>query len=72
MAVVIGGRGSNRGVLVSAFTLIMVLEGSRFLVDWVPHLGSSELAAIRLILMGAAWSCCLSSSRTALEKNPAP
>jgi branched-chain amino acid transport system permease protein len=53
MAVVIGGRGSNRGVLVSAFTLILVLEGSRFLVDWVPQLGSSELAAIRLFLVGA-------------------
>lgn len=52
MAVVIGGRGSNRGVLVSAFTLILVLEGSRFLVDLVPQLGSSELAAIRLILVG--------------------
>lgn len=52
MAVVVGGRGSNRGVLASAFTLIFFLEGSRFLIDLVPGLGASELAAIRLFLVG--------------------
>jgi len=52
MAVVVGGRGSNRGVLVAAFTLILLLEGSRFLIDLVPGLGASELAAIRLFLVG--------------------
>jgi branched-chain amino acid transport system permease protein len=52
MAVVVGGRGSNRGVLVAAFTLIFLLEGSRFLIDLVPGLGASELAAIRLFLVG--------------------
>jgi branched-chain amino acid transport system permease protein len=52
MAVVVGGRGSNRGVLVAASTLIFLLEGSRFLIDLVPGLGASELAAIRLFLVG--------------------
>jgi branched-chain amino acid transport system permease protein len=52
MAVVVGGRGSNRGVVASAFTLIFLLEGSRFLIDLVPGLGASELAAIRLFLVG--------------------
>ncbi len=54
MAVVVGGRGSNRGVIASAFTLIFFLEGSRFLIDLVPGLGASELAAIRLFLVGVA------------------
>jgi branched-chain amino acid transport system permease protein len=54
MAVVVGGRGSNRGVIASAFTLIFFLEGSRFLIDFVPGLGASELAAIRLFLVGVA------------------
>lgn len=54
MAVVVGGRGSNRGVIASAFTLIFFLEGSRFLIDFVPGLGASELAAIRLLLVGVA------------------
>ena len=53
MAVVVGGRGSNLGVVASAFTLILFLEGSRFLIDLVPGLGASELAAIRLFLVGA-------------------
>jgi branched-chain amino acid transport system permease protein len=52
MAVVVGGRGSHRGVVASAFTLILLLEGSRFLIDVVPGLGASELAAIRLFLVG--------------------
>ncbi|MBR1217738.1 branched-chain amino acid ABC transporter permease [Bradyrhizobium sp. U87765 SZCCT0131] len=52
MVVVIGGRGSNRGVLVSAFTLVFLLEGSRFLIDYIPGLGASDLAAIRLCLVG--------------------
>jgi branched-chain amino acid transport system permease protein len=54
MAVVVGGRGSNRGVVASAFTLIFLLEGSRFQIDLVPGLGASELAAIRLFLVGVA------------------
>ncbi len=45
---------SNCGVLISAFTLILLLGGqSRFLIDLVPGLGASELAAIRLFLVGA-------------------
>jgi branched-chain amino acid transport system permease protein len=70
MVVVIGGRGSNRGVLVSAFTLILVLEGSRFLVDLVPHLGSSELAAIRLFLVGAGLVALLIIKPNGFGKEP--
>lgn len=50
IVVVLGGRGSNRGVLVSAFTLILLLEGTRFLS--VPGLGASDLAALRLFAVG--------------------
>ncbi|MFT4115254.1 branched-chain amino acid ABC transporter permease [Bradyrhizobium sp.] len=52
MAVVIGGRGSNWGVLVSAFTVILLLEGSRFLIDRISILSSADLAALRLFLVG--------------------
>lgn len=54
MAVVIGGRGSNRGVLIAAVVLVFLLEGSRFAVDLVPGLDSATLAALRLIGMGVA------------------
>ncbi|WP_062227354.1 branched-chain amino acid ABC transporter permease [Aureimonas frigidaquae] len=54
MVVVGGGRGSNPGVLVAAFVLVFVLEGSRFLVDYVPGLDGATLAALRLIAVGVA------------------
>ncbi|KAF1021630.1 MAG: hypothetical protein GAK30_01690 [Paracidovorax wautersii] len=54
MAVILGGRGSNWGVLVAGFTVILLLEGSRLLVGVVPWLDGAQLAAIRLLLVGGA------------------
>jgi branched-chain amino acid transport system permease protein len=54
MAVILGGRGSGVGVLFSSFTVILLLEGSRFLVDYVGFLDAAQLAAIRLMFIGAA------------------
>jgi ABC-type branched-subunit amino acid transport system permease subunit len=53
MAVIIGGRGSHLGTLIAGFTVIMLLEGSRFLVDVIPFLDGAHLAALRLFLVGA-------------------
>jgi branched-chain amino acid transport system permease protein len=53
MAVIIGGRGSNRGVLLSAFTVVFMLESSRFLNDYITWLSAAQLASLRLILIGA-------------------
>lgn len=52
MNVIIGGRGSNRGMLLSTFTVVLLLEGTRFLNDYVAWLSSSQLAALRLMLVG--------------------
>lgn len=52
MAVIIGGRGSNPGVIVSAFTVVLVLEGTRYLDDYVTWLTSTQLASLRLMLVG--------------------
>ncbi|HTR07519.1 MAG TPA: branched-chain amino acid ABC transporter permease [Paraburkholderia sp.] len=52
MNVIIGGRGSNRGILLSTFTVVLLLEGTRFLNDYVAWLSSSQLAALRLMLVG--------------------
>lgn len=59
MAVVIGGRGSNRGVVAAAVVLVFLLEGSRFAVDLFPGLDSATLAALRLIGMGVALTALL-------------
>jgi ABC-type branched-subunit amino acid transport system permease subunit len=52
MAVIAGGRGSNRGILLGACTVMVLLEGSRFLKDFIEVLDAEQLASIRLILIG--------------------
>lgn len=52
MAVIIGGRGSNRGLLLGAVTVMVLLEASRFLKDFIGILDSTQLAALRLIAIG--------------------
>jgi len=53
MAVIIGGRGSNRGLLLGAVSVMVLLEASRFLKDFVGVVDSTQLAALRLIAIGA-------------------
>ncbi len=52
MAVIAGGRGSNRGLFLGALSVLLLLEGTRFLKDFIPVLDAGQLAAIRLILIG--------------------
>lgn len=52
MAVIAGGRGSHAGLLIGAFSVIALLEGSRFLKDVIPVLDAGQLAAVRLMLIG--------------------
>ncbi len=58
MAVVVGGRGSNRGVVASAFTLIFLLEGSRFLIDLVLVLGRQNLPPFACSSLAWGWWYC--------------
>jgi branched-chain amino acid transport system permease protein len=53
MAVVIGGRGSNLGLVAGAAVIMVLIESTRFLKDAVEWIGSSDLAALRLMLVGA-------------------
>ena len=52
MGVIAGGRGSNKGLLFGAPIIMFLIEGSRFLKDVVQVLDATQLAAIRLILIG--------------------
>jgi ABC-type branched-subunit amino acid transport system permease subunit len=52
MAVIAGGKGSNRGLLVGACTVMVLLEGTRFLKEFLPFLEPSQVAPLRLILIG--------------------
>jgi ABC-type branched-subunit amino acid transport system permease subunit len=53
MAVIAGGRGAHKGAILGAAAVMVLLEGSRFLKDAIPALDSDQLAAIRLIIIGA-------------------
>jgi branched-chain amino acid transport system permease protein len=53
MAVIVGGKGSNRGLLLGACTVMVLLEGTRFLKDFVPFLSAQQAASLRLTLIGA-------------------
>ena len=48
MAVIAGGRGSNKGLLLGAGTILILLEATRFLKDLVSSLDGAQLAALRL------------------------
>jgi branched-chain amino acid transport system permease protein len=52
MAVIAGGRGSNVGLLLGAGSIMALLEGTRFLKDFVSIIDGTQLAALRLGLIG--------------------
>ena len=53
MAVIAGGRGSHRGLILGACSIMFLLEATRFLKDVIDFLDNGQIAAIRLILIGA-------------------
>jgi branched-chain amino acid transport system permease protein len=53
MAVIAGGRGSHRGLIIGACSVMFLLESTRFLKDVVDVLDNAQIAAIRLIFIGA-------------------
>ncbi len=52
MAVIAGGRGSNTGLILGACSVMVLLEGTRFLKDFVPGLAAHQAASLRLVLIG--------------------
>lgn len=52
MAVILGGAGNNRGVLLGALTTMFVLEGSRFAGNLMPGVSSETLSSLRIIAIG--------------------
>lgn len=53
MAVIAGGQGSHRGLILGACSVMFLLESTRFLKDVIDVLDNAQIAAIRLILIGA-------------------
>lgn len=54
LALTMGGSGNNYGAVLGAIVLIVLLEGSRFVVQLIPGIGAVQAAAFREILVGIA------------------
>ncbi len=52
MSVIVGGAGNNWGLLLGAGVVMTILEGSRFLGDFIDFLDAEQLSAIRIIVIG--------------------
>jgi branched-chain amino acid transport system permease protein len=53
MSVIVGGYGNNRGLLVGAGFVMLILEGSRFLGDVTTLVSTQQISSLRVILIGA-------------------
>lgn len=53
IALILGGVGSLAGPVIGAFVLILFLQGTILLPDYIPFVSVSQLAAIRFMVIGA-------------------
>jgi len=54
LAVTAGGVGRSSGAVLGAYLVVIFLEATRFLTQWLPGLQAVQLASLREILVGAA------------------
>ena len=54
LAVTAGGVGRPSGAVLGAYLVVIFLEATRFLTEWVPGLQPVQLAAMREMLIGIA------------------
>lgn len=57
IAIIIGGANRLRGVVVGTVMLMAILEGSRFLKDFVGGVSEVQLASVRFGIVGLALIC---------------
>ncbi|MCO5093168.1 branched-chain amino acid ABC transporter permease [Bosea sp. (in: a-proteobacteria)] len=53
LSLLAGGVGNNRGAILGAGLVIIILEGTRFLVPYIPYITPPQGAAIRELLLSA-------------------
>jgi branched-chain amino acid transport system permease protein len=54
MGLIMGGSGTVRGALGGAVLLMIFLEGSRFIKDFIPGVSEVQMASVRLAVVGLA------------------
>ena len=58
IAMILGGAGRISGAVLGSFLLIGFLEGTRFLRDILPWISASDMASVRLAIVGLAFIGC--------------
>lgn len=53
LSLLVGGVGNNRGAVVGAGLIILILEGTRFVVPFVPYITPPQGAAMRELFLSA-------------------
>lgn len=52
MSIILGGVGSMKGALFGSLALVLLLEGSRFIGDFLPGISDVQMAHLRLGIIG--------------------
>ena len=52
IALILGGVGSLFGPIVGAFVLIIFLQGTIILPDYVPFISANQMASLRFMIIG--------------------
>lgn len=53
LSLLVGGVGNNRGAVVGAALIILILEGTRFVIPFVPYVTPPQGAALRELFLSA-------------------
>ena len=70
LSLLVGGVGNNRGAVVGAALIILILEGSRFVVPFIPYISPAQGAAIRELFLSATLLIVLRFRVTGLIPEP--
>lgn len=54
-ALILGGRGNNRGALIGTVLVVMLVEGTRFLAQMIPALSAVQISAVRALIIGVGF-----------------
>lgn len=54
-ALILGGRGNNRGALIGTVLVVVLVEGTRFLAQMIPALSAVQVSAVRALIIGVGF-----------------
>jgi branched-chain amino acid transport system permease protein len=70
LALILGGRGNNRGAVLGTFLVVFLVEGTRFLAGVVPFLSAVQLGSLRALVIGVGFIVVLQKRPEGLLPEP--